>query len=284
LQREPGRFPNYADWLRARSPELADEWRHRERQTAGIEGSTFVPPLPQDLRAFKAVVDGARVLYVHVNQSKTPAFADRGKNIDIFAGGDRAAVLAALQLSAQKWGSFVVHGGDRFKKLCAELAAEHGLKIVNPELQEAIAAARSRRQLDVAGVGPKTARPAVPRPEPVRSPLEAYLRHYNHAAGGAGPGGASQRDAMVAVHMRLTGHTRDQIAKAIREGAARLRPAEVRNWDEYGRRAADFAWSVPGVREGQQLAQQRQHILALEGRQNRDLEDGPPRGRGGLER
>lgn len=43
------------------------------------------------------------------------------------------------ELSAQKWGVFTVEGGESFRRTCVALAAEHGFKIANPELQEAIA-------------------------------------------------------------------------------------------------------------------------------------------------
>src|SRR3954468_21825631 len=58
----------------------------------------------------------------------------------------RESVLAALQLSAQKWGAISVHGDRDFMRACVELAAEHGFKIANPELQEVIAAKRRRHR------------------------------------------------------------------------------------------------------------------------------------------
>ena len=36
-----------------------------------------------------------------------------------------ASILAALQLSAEKWGRFGVRGSDAYKETCARLAAEH---------------------------------------------------------------------------------------------------------------------------------------------------------------
>jgi hypothetical protein len=67
------------------------------------------------------------------------AFTDRGKVIDIHDSQGRVSVLAALQLSAQTWGSFTVHGNEHFRRLCVELAVEHGFKIANPDLQQALA-------------------------------------------------------------------------------------------------------------------------------------------------
>jgi len=71
---------------------------------------------------------------------------DKGKTIDIHDWRDRDTTLAALQLSAQKWGSFQVTGNDEYKAMCAKLAAEHGFKITNPELQERIQQERQRIQ------------------------------------------------------------------------------------------------------------------------------------------
>jgi len=74
------------------------------------------------------------------------AFVDKGKSIDIYDWRNRDTTLAALQLSAQKWGSFSVYGNDDYKALCAKLAAEHGFNIANPELQDSIKRERERLQ------------------------------------------------------------------------------------------------------------------------------------------
>ena len=39
-----------------------------------------------------------------------------------------------------------MHGNREFLRICVELAAEHGFKIANPDLQEAIAVERERQQ------------------------------------------------------------------------------------------------------------------------------------------
>ena len=97
-------------------------------------------PAPQDIRAFAALVEGRQVHYRRVGERGSPAFTDRGKEIDIYDSNRRASVLAALQLSAQKWGTFTTRGNDRFQRMCVELAVEHGFNIANPELQQTIAA------------------------------------------------------------------------------------------------------------------------------------------------
>jgi len=264
LQKEHGIFLIYRDWLAKTSPDLADEWRYRERRPAAIEGPTFEEPAPRDIRAFSAVVDGWQVHYHVTGEHGTPAFTDRGKVIDIRDCNRRESVLAALQLSAQKWGTFTVHGNEEFRRLCAELAAEHGFKVANPELQQAISVERDHLERDHLH--------AVHERSPPRSVAtslaEAYRLHFSEVSGQAIPGNAdpSRLDAEVAVRLRVTGHHRDGIARAIREGASIQRPGEERDWDTYARRAVDFAFSVPGSQLASHLARQREHLLMVEGR------------------
>jgi len=139
------RFPMFREWLQERSPGESDRRRHRDRSSLTIDGYAFVAGEPQDIRAFMAAVDGGRVHFYRARDQHA-AFTDRGKVIEIHHATDRASVLAALQLSAQKWGTVVVYGNERFKRLCADLAQEHGLRIANPELRRAMNAAESRGQ------------------------------------------------------------------------------------------------------------------------------------------
>jgi Relaxase/Mobilisation nuclease domain/Large polyvalent protein-associated domain 7 len=258
--RERERFPGFKEWLADRSPELAQEWRYRERQPPTLEGPTFERPVPQDIRAFEPVVDGGIVHYRLAGGRGAPAFTDRGKVIDIRDSNRRETVLAALQLSAQKWGTFTVHGDEQFRRVCVELAVEHGFKIANPELQREIAAARDRLHVE-------RERPSV-RSQVPRSLAEAYRFHVADVARetvGAKTDG-SRLDAEVAVRLRLTGHDRDTIERAIAEGAHVLRPGEQRDWVAYAHRAVDFAFGVPGSRLVRDLAPRREHLLGLEGR------------------
>jgi hypothetical protein len=132
------RFPMFRDWLQQRSPaDTEQRWHHHGRSSPSIEGPAFVEPAPQDIRAFMAKVDRGKVHY-HQGSDRHAAFTDSGKVIDIHRATDRASVLAALQLSAQKWRTFTVHGDESFRRVCVELAREHGFKIANPELQRAL--------------------------------------------------------------------------------------------------------------------------------------------------
>jgi len=104
-------WPPFEEWLRQRgSPELADEWRFRDRTPAGIVGDREDPARPRDIRAFTAEVRGWEVHYGRADEpSGGTSFVDRGREIRIH-DLRRESVLAALQLSAQKWGTFHVFG------------------------------------------------------------------------------------------------------------------------------------------------------------------------------
>ncbi len=267
LRRETGPFPSYEDWLARRDRDQADRWRNRERRPATIEGATFEQPTVRDIRAFTAVLDGRRVHY-HLARSRRPSFTDHGKTIDIYDSRTRESVLAALQLSAQKWGTISVHGNREFMRTCVELAAEHGFKIANPELQEAIAAERQRHRpqdppgAHTPGVGPR------PESLTLASIYERHVTEIRREQPDARRIDASRLDAEVAVRMAVTGHSREQIAKAILDGARASRPHEDRDWQAYARRAVQRAFSAPGEQARVRLELLRDKLLRLEGRQD----------------
>jgi conjugative element/phage-associated large polyvalent protein/DNA primase RepB-like protein len=259
-QQELARFPDFKEWLAQKDQELAQKWRYRERRPPTLEGPTFELPAPRDIRAFEAVADRGIVHYRMIGRRGPPAFTDRGKVIEIGDSRRREAVLAALQLCAQKWGTFTVHGNDQFRWLCAELAVEHGSKIANPELEHVIAAGRDRRRVELDRAPSRIRTP--------RSPADLYRVHFADITRekGAGKVDLSRIDTEIAVRLRLTGHQPHLVARAIREGARVLRPNEHRDWERYAHRAADFALSLSGVRLAQHLAPKREIFLRLEGR------------------
>ncbi len=261
------RFPSYEEWLARFDRNTADKWRHRTRRPATVEGATFDPPTPRDIRAVTAVLDRDRVHYHLPGSRGAAAFTDRGKTIDIHAGRSREAVLAALQLSAQKWGEFWIRGDAQFKRICVGLAAEHGFKITNPELQQSIVAERER--LRTVRTADRPTQTTGRRPESM-TPSAIYGRHLEAIVreGRAWRVDPSRLDTEVAVRLAITGHSREQIVKAIRDGARESRPAENRDWDIYARRAADFAFSPPGREMRERLSGQEQKLLRLEGRQD----------------
>ena len=143
-------YPDLEQWQRMqRSPELAEQWRHRASEPQRIEGDRSEPPTPRDIRAYAPEIVGQQVHYSRRDEGgagRGVSFVDKGRSIDIHDWRNRDSTLAALQLSAQKWGSFTVTGNDEYKAMCAKLAAEHGFKITNPELQESIQQERQRIQ------------------------------------------------------------------------------------------------------------------------------------------
>src|SRR5688572_30722832 len=113
---------------------------------ATITSDKADPARPRDIRAFTADVHGTHVLYRHIDRrSGRPAFTDLGRRI-LLHHIDRDSVLAALQLASQKWGEFRVSGSETYRKMCVALAAEHDLRLVNAELQEAVLSARMVRR------------------------------------------------------------------------------------------------------------------------------------------
>jgi hypothetical protein len=142
-------YPTLEQWQRQRQrPELAEQWRHRDSEPQQIHGDQAEPPTARDIRAYAAEIVGHQVHYTRKDEAGrgggVSAFVDNGKSIDIYDWRNRDATLAALQLSAQKWGSFQVTGNDEYKAMCVKLAAEHGFKISNPELQQRIADERDQ--------------------------------------------------------------------------------------------------------------------------------------------
>jgi hypothetical protein len=263
LRRDMGPFRSYEDWLARRDREQADRWRHRERRPATIAGATFEQPLPRDIRSFAAVLDGARVHY-HLAGSRRPSFTDHGKTIDVYDSRSRESVLAALQLSAQKWGTISVRGNREFMRACVELAAERGFKIANPELQEAIAAEgeRLRRPRREGAAGRE--RGADNRR--TRTPAEIYRHHLASISRASEDQRIhpSRIDAVIAVHMRLAGHRRDEIVLAIKEVAGAERPGEKRDWDAYAKRTAAVAFGIPGDHLAERLRRQGDRLPPLE--------------------
>ena len=145
------KYPQFSDtyeqWLIDRGEaEKAQKWRYRENpqdEPCVIRGVSDVPLKKMDLRDFAGSIEGSHVRYVN---SEGLGFVDRGRNIVIGDWREESVTLAALQLSASKWGSFQVTGNDEYKSMCVKLAAQHGFRINNTELQGAIARERQRVQ------------------------------------------------------------------------------------------------------------------------------------------
>lgn len=140
-------WPDFEQWLQyQKQPELAWKWRYRlnpDGEPARIYGISNSSVIAHDIRAFVPDIKGSQVFYTHQDTGRL-GFIDKGLCIEIQPGQQTDALLAALQLASQKWGSFQVTGNEQYKFMCVMLAVRHGFKIDNPELQMAII---SHRQL-----------------------------------------------------------------------------------------------------------------------------------------
>ena len=137
-------YPNLEQWLRdGQHPELAEQWRHRASEPSRIEsanggtakvkqGGKDEPATPRDIGDYRAELRGRQVHYFRkedAGKGGQAAFVDLGKRIEVNDWRHADATLAAMQLSAHKWGSIKVTGSEDFKALCAMLAAAHGFTI-----------------------------------------------------------------------------------------------------------------------------------------------------------
>jgi hypothetical protein len=243
-------------------PQLVEQWRYRDTETPGaaILGDGDEIPRKRDIRDFTAQVRQSahtRLAEIHYSSRSDPSrvsFTDRGKRIDVWQAQDEAAVLAALQLAAQKWGALTITGPDEFKQLCAQLAAQHGFKINNPELRREIV--RDHRE-----GGPV---PVMPSGMPL--PSAAYQLHKADILNRIEVRNASQLDWMIAVRMRVTGHDQQTVAQALKENASQGREAENRNWTNYAERTAEAVIGPRGDRECARSAQRAEAWARVEGR------------------
>ncbi|MGG6949107.1 UNVERIFIED_CONTAM: hypothetical protein P3E15_26860, partial [Pseudomonas aeruginosa] len=57
-------YPDLEQWQRMqKSPELAEQWRHRASEPQRIEGASGEPPTPRDIRAYQPEIVGQQVHY-----------------------------------------------------------------------------------------------------------------------------------------------------------------------------------------------------------------------------
>ena len=113
-------------------------------------------------------------------------------------------------------------------------------------------------------IGPTAHTPGVgSRPESLTlaSIYERHVTEIRREQPGARRIDASRLDAEVAVRMAVTGHSREQIAKAILDGARASRPHEDRDWQAYARRAVQRAFSAPGEQARLRLEPLRDKLL-----------------------
>jgi hypothetical protein len=96
--------------------------------------------------------------------------------------------------------------------------------------------------------------------------IEAYKRHHQdvmqHYEGDAD---LSRVDSMVAVRMRVTGHSRAEIENVLLQCASTMREQdEGRNWADYAQRTVRYAFGIGGDRQVIEQARYREHWTRLE--------------------
>lgn len=122
------KHPDFDAWVQAQERKIAEE------NQGELEGKNFVQPKHTDIRGFRHEVFEKGVRFRRA--SGKGSFTDTGRRIAIEEWQDPGITLAAMQLAQEKWGSFTVFGPPKYKQMCAKLAAEHGFKINNPDLQD----------------------------------------------------------------------------------------------------------------------------------------------------
>ena len=161
-------WPSYEDWLRDRAlPPAEQRWAHPATAPVWLEGDRDERPTPRDIRAYRPRAIGRVVVYRHQDTPDRIAFTDLGRRIRVHVPQDEAAVLASLQLAAQKWGRVRLRGNPAFQALSVRLAVRHGIAISNPALQDQIREERARYRESI-----HVARPARPVEIPARTPSD----------------------------------------------------------------------------------------------------------------
>ena len=104
---------------------------------------------------------------------------------------------------------------------------------------------------------------------PTGSAVKAYQAHYQDVMKRTGGADLSRVDAMIAVRMRITGHSQELIspARCAKCAPAIRETAESRNWEDYAQRTARYAFSYAGDRQAATLEKYREHWIRLEGRE-----------------
>jgi hypothetical protein len=201
-----------------------------DSQKADVQGDRYVKPEPaKDLPdIITHQRKGDEIHYSRHDATgayQTVAFIGRGKEIDVRDWNNTASINAALVLAAQKWDTLSVNGSDEYKEKTAQLAAEHGYNIANPELQDRIAELRGDHG------EPAAARESeAPKHADDRSPSsQVHEAKPDDAKAEAGPvrTPAEREIALGVVRERIEGEADRESRQAARAEAAHERnPAE----------------------------------------------------------
>ncbi|BDV36347.1 hypothetical protein SS37A_38770 (plasmid) [Methylocystis iwaonis] len=118
-----------------------------EAKPVEMAGDKYVQPAPiETTPQITHERKGSEIHYSRhddTGQRVALAFVDKGKQLDVNDWNHKETVLAALRVAASKWETINITGNEKYKETVVQLAAEHGFKITNPELQDRIEKARA---------------------------------------------------------------------------------------------------------------------------------------------
>lgn len=232
-------FSDFEQWLKENGQERSSVlWRYRHDENPSIFCVSLEPlrVYHGDIRDCRYTVNERGTVDYFRGNTEKPSFTDFGKRIEVADWRDENVTLAALQLSAQKWPKgFYLRGNEEYKQMCVKLAVEHGLKILNPELQSSIAEERERRNTERTSVGntleftESTIQKAQNIYDAHKADLSLSLKSKIDE---------SRIDVMIALRLRATGHSRDEIEKIISSHSPK-----VRSRGDYAKRITDGAFT-----------------------------------------
>lgn len=165
------KLPDYAQWLASQEAtfeqqkafEAAEKRKSERKKKEGMEAEKVDAQIagliwinhsmnsaPADIRNFNAFVDSAHGTIEYRSANGALSFTDAGDKINVAQQRDPDAVLAAMQLGAQKFGKLAITGDAEFQRLCIGLAEEHGFKFVDENLNKAVEMERCKRMVAAA--------------------------------------------------------------------------------------------------------------------------------------
>ena len=143
LHRISSSLKSYESWLRSKGLATeADAWRHRKNENllelhAPEDFPTWEKNKNPGIPGFQmqATAQGVKFYRDAAETADHASFIDTGRRIRIYHQDDDT-LLAAMQLAQEKWGGVQLEGTEDYKHRCAQIAAQNGIRIANPELRK----------------------------------------------------------------------------------------------------------------------------------------------------
>jgi hypothetical protein len=245
-----------------------------------LEGDRYVQPKPTETGNVLITHEkkGDKIHYSRrdavTGALQALAFVDQGKQLDVKDWKNPDTVLAALQVASTKWETITVSGNDAYKETAARLAAEHGFKITNPEMQDRIqqlrAEAESKKALLAEGAPEAEKTQARSAPAITTTPAERSLHLASIRERRDLEAERETTQAGAAVKADETSKTGSDTAtpeRAPREAAAAREAARTVDSDQSTPMQPNPAQSE----EMQQLRHAQQRVLTQEQRDRQEL-------------